>query len=324
MEGWRGASGEALGSLMSLSLDVRDLALVREIASTGSVTRAGTKLHLTQSALSHRLRAIEERLGSPLFLRLGKKMALTPAGQRVLETAHRVLEELVRAEDDLRVLGVEGAGVLRLCTQCYTGYHWLPPLLREFQVKHPRVSVQIAADATYRSMDALLAGEIDLAILTRGADDGRLNVRPLFKDEMVVVVAPGHPLASRAWVEAANLTSEHLIVYKTDRRESYVFTQILNPAGVEPAKVSFVPLTEAILEMVKAGLGVSVMARWAIEPALDSGAVRALRLTRRGFVRQWSVATLRDRTEPQWQADFIAMLRDQAPGASKRIPRRIS
>ena len=309
---------------MSLSLDVRDLALVREIASTGSVTRAGTRLHLTQSALSHRLRAIEERLGAPLFLRLGKKMALTPAGQRVLDTAHRVLEELGRAEDDLRVLGVEGAGVLRLCTQCYTGYHWLPPLLREFQAKHPRITVQIAADATSRSMDALLGGEIDLAILTRAADDPRLHVRPLFKDEMVVVVAPSHPLASRAWVEPASLASEHLIVYKIDRRESFVFTHILNPAAVDPAKVSFVPLTEAILEMVKAGLGISVMARWALEPALEAGSVRALRFTRKGFVREWSVATLRDRTEPQWQADFIALLRDQAPGASKRVPRRIS
>jgi len=300
---------------MALSLDVRDLALVREIAGTGSVTRAGTRLHLTQSALSHRLRSIEERLGAPLFLRLGKKMSLTPAGQRVLETAHRVLDELGRAEDDLRVLGVDGSGVLRLCTQCYTGYHWLPPLMREFQARHPRINVQIAVDATYRSVDALLAGEIDLAIVTRVAEDSRLHVRPLFKDEMVVVVAPSHPLASRAWVEAASLAPEHLIVYKTERRESYVFTQILGPAGVEPARVSFVPLTEAILEMVKAGLGVAVMARWAIEPALQSGAVRALRITRRGFVRQWSVATLRDRAEPRWQSDFVEMLREQSPAA---------
>jgi LysR family transcriptional regulator, regulator for metE and metH len=297
---------------MSLTLDVRDLALVREIAGTGSVTRAGVRLHLTQSALSHRLRSVESRLGTPLFLRLGKKMVLTPAGERVLATARRVLDELDRAEDELGVLARDGSGVLRLCTQCYTGYHWLPPLLRVFHAKHPRVDVQIAVDATYRPVDALLAGEIDLAVLTASVDDARLLVRPLFDDEMLAVVAAGHPLAGRAHIEPADLAAEHLIVYKTERRDSYVFTRILDPAGVEPARVSKVPLTEAILEMVKAGMGVAVMARWVIAPALESGAVRALRITRRGVIRRWAAATLRDRPEPRWRADFVALLRERA------------
>jgi LysR family transcriptional regulator for metE and metH len=304
------------------SLDVRDLSLVREVAGTGSVTRAGTRLHLTQSALSHRLRSVEERLGTPLFHRLGKKMVLTPAGERVLETATRVLDELDRAEDDVRALRSQGAGVLRLCTQCYTGYHWLPPLMRTFQVKHPRVNVQIVVDATYRSIDALLANEIDLALLTTTVDDPRLLVRPLFKDEMMVVVAPEHRLAARSWVEPSALASEHLIVYKTERKNSYLANQILAPAGIEPARISQVPLTEAILEMVKAGMGVAVLARWAIEPALRSGVLRAVRIGRRGIVRQWSVATLRGRPEPQWQTDFVALLREQAPGPAKPVPRR--
>ncbi len=306
---------------MSLTLDVPDLALVREIAGTGSVTRAGARLHLTQSALSHRLRSVESRLGTPLFLRLGKKMVLTPAGERVLVTARRVLDELERAEDELRVLARDGSGVLRLCTQCYTGYHWLPPLLRAFHAKHPRVEVQIVVDATYRPVDALLGGEIDLAVLTASVDDARLLVRPLFEDEMLAVVAPGHPLAARERIQPADLAAEHLIVYKTERRDSYVFTRILDPAGVEPVRVSKVPLTEAILEMVKAGMGVAVMARWVIAPALDSGAVRALRITRRGIIRRWSAATLRDRREPRWQADFVELLRDRALPARAKVAR---
>src|SRR5688572_6991401 len=120
---------------MAITLDVPDLALVREVAGTGSLTRAGTRLHLTQSALSHRLRAVESRLGTPLFLRLGKKMVLTAAGERVLSTARRVLDELERADAELRVLALDGGGVLRLCTQCYTGYHWLSPLLRAFHAR---------------------------------------------------------------------------------------------------------------------------------------------------------------------------------------------
>jgi LysR family transcriptional regulator for metE and metH len=299
-------------------LDVRDLALVQAVAGTGSVTRAGAVLHLTQSALSHRLRSVESRLGTALFLRLGKKMVLTPAGERVLASARRVLDEVDRAEDEVRVLARDGSGVLRLCTQCYTGYHWLPPLLRAFHAKHPRVEVQIAVGATSRPVDALLAGEIDLAVLTSPADDPRLLVRPLFDDEMLAVVAPGHRLARRGRIEPADLAPEHLLVYN-EERDSYVFQRILDPAGVRPARVSKVPLTEAILELVKAGMGVAVMARWAIAPAVASRAVRALRITRRGIVRRWDAATLRGRPEPRWRADFVALLRERARPA-RRFP----
>jgi LysR family transcriptional regulator for metE and metH len=298
---------------VSLAFDVRDLALVREVAAAGGVTRAGSRLHLSQSAISHRLRSLELRLGTPLFLRLGKRMVLTSAGERVLATAQRVLDELGRAEDEVRLLARDGTGVLRLSTQCYTGYHWLPPLLRAFHARHPRVDVQIVVDATHRPVDALLAGEIDLAVLTANADDSRLFVRRLFEDEMVAIVAPSHPFASRAHIELADLAAEHLIVYKTERRDSYVFTRILDPARIHPDRVSQVPLTEAILEMVKAEMGVAVLARWAVEPALQSGALRALRMTHRGVIRQWSAATLRGRSEPRWQADFVKLLRERGP-----------
>ena len=309
---------------MPLTLDVADLALVHEVAETGSVTRAAEKLNLTQSALSHRLRAMEERLGTPLFLRLGKKMVLTPAGERVLAAAQSVIGEIRRTEDDVRVLARDGVGVLRLCTQCYTGYHWLPALLQRFHAQHPNVDVQIAVDSTYRPVDALLSNEIDLGILTLAVDDPRLLVRPLFEDEMVAVVAPTHPLATRSFIEPSHLSTEHLMAYKTDRRDNYLFRRILEPHGVQPARISRVPLTEAILEMVKAGLGVAVLARWAIEPSIDSGAVRAVRITRGGIIRQWFAATLKSRPEPRWQAEFVDLLRRQAPSINRPAVRRLA
>jgi LysR family transcriptional regulator for metE and metH len=172
------------------------------------------------------------------------------------------------------------------------------------------VDVDIAVDATRRPIDALLANEIDLAVLTAAVSDRRILVRPLFVDEILVVVGRKHRFAYRTHVEVADLATEHLIVYKTDRRDSYIFNTILEPVGVEPARVSQVPLTEAIIEMVKAGLGVAILARWAVEPAIKSGGVR---ISRRGLMRQWCVATLRGRTEPAWQSDFIALLRERAP-----------
>jgi LysR family transcriptional regulator for metE and metH len=299
-------------------LEVRHLSLVNEIAATGSVTRAAEKLHLTQSALSHQLRDIESRLSVQLFLRLGKRMVLTPAGDRVLAASRRVLDDIRRTEEDLRLMAQHGKGVLRLCTQCNTGYHWLPPLLQSFHRKYPGVDVQIMVNATDRPIEALLEGQIDLAIVTSEPDDKRLVAQPLFEDELVAVVPPSHPFAKRSHVEPDDFADEHLIVYTADRSDSYVFRRILSPAGVEPARVSQVPLTEAILELVKAGLGVSVMARWAIEPALKTGAVAAVRITRRGVYRPWSAAALRDRVEPKWQKEFIALLSKQALPAKVR------
>jgi LysR family transcriptional regulator for metE and metH len=296
----------------SPTLEVRHLSLVSEIASTGSVTRAAERLHLTQSALSHQLRDIESRLGTQLFLRLGKRMVLTPPGERVLGAAKRVLDEIGRAEEDLKLMSQNGKGVLRLCTQCNTGYHWLPPLLQAFHRKYPGVDVQIMVNATDRPIEALLDGQLDLAVVTSEVDDKRLQSVRLFEDELVAVVAPTHPFAKRTWIEPIDFAEEHLIIYTADRHDSYTFTRILAPAGVEPARVSQVPLTEAILELVKAGLGVSVMARWAIEPALKTGAVKAVRIGKRGVYRSWAAVTLRDRVEPKWQREFVTLLSRQA------------
>jgi LysR family transcriptional regulator for metE and metH len=298
--------------MSSPTLEVRHFSLVNEIAATGSVTRAAERLHLTQSALSHQLRDIESRLGIQLFLRLGKRMVLTPPGERVLGAARRVLDEIARAEEDLKLMSQHGKGVLRLCTQCNTGYHWLPPLLQSFHRKFPGVDVQIMVNATDRPIDALLEGQIDLAVVTSEVDDKRLHTQLLFEDELVAVVPATHPFAKRSSIEAIDFAEEHLIIYKADRHDSYTFTHILAPAAVEPARVSQVPLTEAILELVKAGLGISVMARWAIEPAIKAGAVKAVRIGRRGVYRAWSAVTLKHRVEPKWQREFVSLLSRQA------------
>src|SRR5882724_6330139 len=128
---------------MWMDLEVRHLQLVSAVADVGSLTRAGDQLHLTQSALSHQLRDIESRLGTALFLRVGKRLVLTPAGERLLGSARDVLGRLEHAEQDIRDLGRARAGLLRLTTECYTCYHWLPALLTQYRRRFPRVEVRI-------------------------------------------------------------------------------------------------------------------------------------------------------------------------------------
>src|SRR6058998_928860 len=147
---------------MVMEIEIRHLRLVSAVADLGSLTKAGDRLHLTQSALSHQLRDIEGRLGAALFLRVGKRLVLTPAGERLLASARDVLERLQRTELEIRELGKERGGVLRITTECYTCYHWLPPILTHHKRRFPRVEVRIDVDATMRPVDMLLAGKIDL------------------------------------------------------------------------------------------------------------------------------------------------------------------
>lgn len=138
-----------------MDLEVRHLRLIAEIASAGSMTRAADRLYLTQSALSHQLRDIESRFKTQFFTRLGRRMVLTPAGDRLLVSARRVLTDLEQAEQDVRGLAGGGEGVIRVCTQCNTGYHWLAPLLATFQRKFPKIAVNVLADATDKPVEAL-------------------------------------------------------------------------------------------------------------------------------------------------------------------------
>src|SRR3954470_105522 len=168
----------------AVDLEMRHLRLVAGIADAGSMTKAADRLFVTQSALSHQLRDIEARFGTPFFTRVGRRMVLTAAGRRVLETSRRVIGEIERAEEDVRRLAANTDGIIRVCTQCNTGYHWLAPLLAVDQRKEPRGSGNTAADATDRPIEALLDGRVDLAILIDPREDPRLRLRPLFADEM--------------------------------------------------------------------------------------------------------------------------------------------
>ena len=301
-----------------MTLEVRHLELVRAVAEAGGLTRATSVLNLTQSALSRQLAALEDSLGTRLFLRAGRRMLLTPAGERLLESAGGVLDTLRRAEEGIRQLSADGAGLLRLATECYTCYHWLPSLLREFSARHPRVDLRILAEATRQPLPALLEGRIDLAVMSTPVNDRRLRHVPLFKDELVAVLSPGHRLASRAFLKAEDFAGESLILY-VPPEESTLIQEVMLPAGVQPARITQIQLTEAIVEMVSAGLGVSLLARWAIAPQLEAGTLRAVRVTRRGIRRHWQATTLRATERPPHLDEFIRLLARGSSAAAQRI-----
>lgn len=301
-------------------LDIRHLRLVSELYATGSATRAAGRLGVTQSAVSHQLRELETRLKAPVCVRAGKRLVLTPAGQRLLAAAQIVLGELQAAGQDIERLHDGRTGILRICAQCHTGYHWLPPLLKTFRARHPGIDVDVAVQHTDRPVEALLDGALDVAILTDAVRDKRLRLHPLPFDEHAAIVAPGHPWAAKPFVTPEELGQENLLLYARSPADSFTVSSILKPAGVRPRHARFVQLTEAILEMVKAGLGVSVLPTWSVRSALAAGQIRAVRITRAGVHRPWTAATLQGVAEPAHVADFLSLVH-KAIGERSRSPR---
>lgn len=294
--------------VFSYMLERRHLALMDAIADTGTVTAAAARLHLTQSALSHQLRDAESRLGARLFDRVGRRMRLTPAGERLLGAARPILENLAKTEREIQRDAAGRIGPLRLTTQCHTVYHWLPSRLRIFQRTHPDVDVQVVAGATDEPVPWLLDGRIDLAIVSRMERDARLVMRSLWSDELVVVMHPRHPMARRPWIDARDFADQHLFVYSLPPESNQVFREILIPAGVTPRRVSHIQLTEALIEMVKADMGVTVLQRWSVAPQLERGELVARPLTRAGRLRRWSAAWRRRPAPPGYLTAFVDVL----------------
>jgi LysR family transcriptional regulator for metE and metH len=248
------------------SLDVRDLELVVAIAEEGTVTAAGARLHLTQSALSHRLKDMEDRLGVPLFLRVRRRMEITSAGESVLASARRVLEEVRRIQAELSGTQPRPARTIRVSTGCCTCYGWLPNLLATFRAKHPHVEIRLDCDLTGHVVESVAAGKTDIGILYNAPRDPAIRAVPLFDDDLVFVMSPQHALAGSTTIEPRDLADETLLAYPP--REESALEQFLRPERVRPSAFLEFRSTEAILELAASGLGIGFLARWAAAPYL--------------------------------------------------------
>ncbi|WP_437623904.1 LysR family transcriptional regulator [Sorangium sp. So ce1151] len=311
---------------MSPMLEIRHLRLVRAIAEEGGPTRAAARLHLTQSAVSHQLAELEGRLGVALFTRVRRQLKLTPAGARLLEAARTMLVDLARVERDLQYAGSRRNEVFRITVECFTTYHWLPPVLSALAADHPHVDVRIVLEARREPVAALLRGDLELAIVSSPVRDRALVVEPLFDDEWTVIVPPSHPLAARPYVTAVELGQEKLLAHDAPRSDVERLRELIASERAPMPLAARVPLTDTLVELAKAGLGVGLVSRWAVAPAIARGEVVGRRLTREGLPERWTAVYRRDAAARFPLARFVELLRAPssllAPSrARKRRPR---
>lgn len=291
-------------------MEIRYLRLIKAIVEEGSITRAIDKLHLSQSALSYQLKEAEVQLGTPLFYRRNKKLILTPVGRKFYETANKVLKEIDQTESEIKRLISGENGVIRLSTECYTSYHWLPSVLKKFQCEFPNVEIEINFEATHRPIEKLIEGELDIAITSNPEMDDKVEYIDLFTDEMFAVVSPDHHWADKYYVEAEDFKDVKLIIHSLPLDTVSIFRNLLIPKGINPAKLIVLPLTEASIELVKANMGVIVMAGWALKPYKNQN-IKLIRVTQKGFFRQQYLARMKDADYPLYFDYFIKFMREE-------------
>jgi len=294
-----------------MNLEIRHLRLIKAIVEEGSMANAIDKLHLTASALSHQLREAELQVGAKIFHRINKKLVLTEVGEKILVSACAVLSEMDKIEKEVRQLIKGEHGAIRVSTECYTSYHWMPAVLKKFNTDFPNIHLKIAFEATHRPIQKLLQGEIDLAITSDPVENDKIEYVELFQDELVALVTETHAWSKKEFVTARDFETENLIIHSEPLNTVTVYQRVLSPANVQPATLTILPLTEASVEMVKAEMGVIVMARWALKPYLNHPGLRTVRVTPEGLYRHQYAAILNHQDRPEYYDYFIKFLKEE-------------
>jgi LysR family transcriptional regulator, regulator for metE and metH len=293
-------------------LEIRDLRMVVAVASEGSLTRAGSRLHVTQPALSRQLAGLERRVGAPLFVRTGLRMVPTAAGEVLLRHARGVLDRVAAAESDLSDLNDAPRYALRIGTECYTGYHWLPAILSRYATRHPNVEIDIAFEAQRKPLRLLRAGRIQVAILTETEPHESFPVVKLFTDEFVALVAPSHPWATRGHIEARDLAGQRALLLAPPNH-STVMQRFVKPAGVRLRQVVDVQLIGALAALTEEHFGIGLVPNWIIAPEIRAGRLVPLRLGRSGLRRTWTAALGKAVARERWVQDFVQSMATGGP-----------
>lgn len=267
------------------------LKVVQAVAQRGSLTSAAKELCVTQSALSHTMRKLEDKLGTEVWLREGRSLRLTQAGQYLLNIANRVLPLLDHAEEKLKQIAQGERGTLRIGMECHPCYQWLLKVVSPFLDAWPDVDVDVKQKFQFGGVGALLDYEIDLLVTPDPFYKSGLCFNPVFDYEQVLVVAEHHILSTHRFVRAQDLRDQVLLTYPvaTDRLD--IYTQFLNPAGVVPRHHKTSETTDIMLQMVACGRGVAALPRWLAEEYCEKLPLSVVRLGKSGIAKQIYLGT---------------------------------
>ena len=294
---------------MQSILELRHLKTLVALREAGNLFRAAVLLNVTQSALSHQLKQLEEHHATPLFERKSVPVRFTPAGERLLKLADAVLSQVEGAERDI-VRMVQGvAGQLRIAVECHTCFDWLMPAMDVFRKRWPEVELDIVSGFQADPVGLLYGHRADIAIVSEIDTTETVDYHPLFQFEIVALVAHDHPLAGREYLVAQDFAGDTLITYPVPDDMLDVVRQVLKPAGIQVERRT-TELTVAMLQLVASRRGIATLPIWAAQNYLKRDYVLAKRITAAGLTGRLYAACLPEMSGKPYLDDFVSTTRD--------------
>jgi DNA-binding transcriptional LysR family regulator len=291
-------------------LDSRQLRTFVSLARTGSFTATAKEVFITQSAVSHSMRALESELGCRLLNRVGKRTTLTLEGEQLLRYANRIITDMTAARESLDQLGKWGETRLRIGASISACQYLLPSVLREFKKMHPKCRITLEPGDTPALIDAVREQRLDLAITLAPQREPSLEFQRLFADELMFIVPPQHPWVEAGGVARPEIARQSFILYS---RNSHTFRAVENyfrEEGIALNTAMELGSIDTIKELVKIGMGISVLATWIAREELKAGSLVALPLGRRKLRRDWGILSGKDRTLSLVEAEFVRLCRE--------------
>ncbi len=294
-----------------MHLEFRHLRTVKAIHEAGGLAKAADQLNITQSALSHQIKGLEDQAGVELFIRRSKPMKLSPAGMKLLKLAEKVLPEVEALQEDFLSLKSGKTGRLHIAIECHACFEWLFPVLEGFRKAWPDIDVDIRPGLSFDGLPALLREEVDLVVSSDPEDLPGVDFTPLFDYEPVFVASSQNPLAKKDYIDAEDLRDQLLITYPVDRTRLDVFTELLIPAGVEPRAMRQVELTAVILLLVASNRGVAVLPDWVVREVRYNSDYVTRPLTKDGRTKRLFAATRVEDTSKPFMSNVIRLARSE-------------
>jgi LysR family transcriptional regulator for metE and metH len=290
-------------------IEVRHFRSLVAIAESGKLATAAERVHVSQSALSHQIKAIEAHYGLPLFDRTRQGLRFTPAGERLLALAREVLAAVSAADRDIERLKGDTRGELRVVLECHTCFDWLMPVMDEFRRRWPEVEVDLVAGFHADPIALLGEGRADMVIGSMPATRRGLEVAPLFRFEILAVLANEHRLRNKRRIEAADLEGETLITYPVPEPRIDLIREVLEPAGIHLQRRT-AELTVAVLQLVASRRGVAALPNWGVKNYVDHDYVLAKRIGTKGLWSELYATVPAAISQRPYVADFVSIVRD--------------
>ena len=295
-----------------MHIEFRHLRTIKAIHDSGGLARAADTLNITQSALSHQIKGLEDQAGVELFVRRSKPLRLSAAGLRLLRLAEQILPQIEALTAEFTALRDGATGRLHIAIECHACFEWLFPVLEAFRKDWGDVDVDIRPGLAFDALPALMKEEVDLVVSSDPENLPGVEFVELFDYQAVFVASKQHPLAGRDWIEADDFRGQTLISYPVERTRLDVFSQLLIPAKVEPAAIRQAELTAVILLLVASNRGVAVLPDWVVREVKYSSDYVTRPLTQEGITRRLYAAVRAEDLEKPYMQQLITLARDEA------------